>query len=446
MSSKFSLLGERIKTILSLDVHMTEVLLGAWLAFSIRAVGAVLALLLNITIGRLLGAEGAGLYFLALSVTSISAVIAKLGLDNSMLRFIAISSSKQDWRLAKGTFKFGIRLAGFTSFSLSLAVFLMASWIANDIFGEPDLIAYLRWMSLGVFCFSMMSLISESLKGIRYIRDAMLVSGVIFPTVALVLIWPLVQLIGYAGPALAYVLGTGTAALVGWRMWQRATKNWPNSIAQVDRATLWSSMYPLWITSIINQAVLPWAPLFFLGIWGTTQEIGIFGAATRVALLVAFFLTAVNTVIIPKFAEMHSREDVQAMGRLAQRFAVFIALVASPFCLFLVFNGDWVMTLFGPEFSHGGAALAILALGQLVNAMTGLAGHLLIMTGHERDTRNASIFAMLLMLVSAILLIPPHGMLGASIASALALAGMNLFSTVFVWLRHDIFLLAWKAK
>lgn len=53
------------------DSHVLEVLRGAGLAFLLRGVGAGLAFLLNVAIGRMLGAEGTGVYFLALSVTSI---------------------------------------------------------------------------------------------------------------------------------------------------------------------------------------------------------------------------------------------------------------------------------------------------------------------------------------------------------------------------------------
>ena len=94
-----------------LDMHSREVLSGAALAFVLRAVGAGLAFALNVVIGRLLGAEGAGLYFMALSVVTIGAVITKLGLDNTLLRFIASGASSGDWSRVLGVFRMGMRLA-----------------------------------------------------------------------------------------------------------------------------------------------------------------------------------------------------------------------------------------------------------------------------------------------------------------------------------------------
>lgn len=413
-----------------LDVHSVEVLSGAALAFALRAVGAGLAFALNVVIGRMLGAEGAGLYFLALSVVTIGAVVTKLGLDNTLLRFVASGASSGDWNRVLGVFRMGMRLAAGASLAAALAVFALAPWMADHVFGEPALAPTLRIMSAGIFSFAMMTLLSECLKGLKRIRNSMLVSGVLYPGIALVVIWPLAGVFGAPGAAMAYVLGTGAAAVIGWLMWRSNTRAHAAVVPEFDRPTLWRSSRPLWTMSVINRGILPWAPLFLLGIWGTADEAGIFGAATRVAMLVTFFLTAVNTVIAPKFAELHARGEIETLGRLARRFALLITLAASPLFLVLIFAGDWVMGLFGPEFVRGGTALAILALGQAVVAMTGVAGQVLMMSGHVSDTRNASLIAVTLMIICAMITIPTYGAIGAAITNAIALSSMNCYAAV----------------
>src|SRR6056297_1209385 len=113
------------------DQHILEVLNGAVLAFVLRSAGAGLAFLLNVVIGRLLGAEGTGLYFLALSVVSIGVVITKVGLDNTLLRFIASGASRGDWNSVLGVFRMGMRLAVGTSLAAAVAVFALAPWISE---------------------------------------------------------------------------------------------------------------------------------------------------------------------------------------------------------------------------------------------------------------------------------------------------------------------------
>ena len=154
---------------------------------------------------------------------------------------------------------------------------------------------------------------------------------------------------------------------------------------------------------------------------------------TRVAMLVTFFLTALNTVIAPKFTELYSQGEIVALGRIARRFTLIITLAASPLFLTLIFFGDWALGFFGGEFAlRGATALAILALGQAINTMTGSVGYLLIMTGYERDCRNSSILSMLLMCVCAMLLVPQYGIVGAAITSAAAEIFRNFYNLLMV--------------
>lgn len=423
------------------DAHTHEVISGALIAFVLRGLGAALAFALNVAVARLLGVEGAGLYFLAMSVTAIMAVIAKLGLDNSLLRFIASAASQKDWGQVKGVFRLGIKWAGAASLFLSLLCLIFAPWIAQLLFNKPELVNPLRFMSLAIFSFTLMTLLAESLKGLKRIRESMLVSGVLYPVFSLLLVWPLIGLFGVTGASLSYVVGTGIAALFGLFYWKRASAQHDVIATDFSHQTLWSSCRPLWLMSIINRAVLPWAPLFLLGVWGTSADSGIFGAATRVSMLVTFFLLAVNTILAPKFSELYTKGDLDTLGRLSRRFAVLITLAASPFFLLFILAGDWVMGLFGPDFSRGGLALAILAIGQLVNTMTGPVGYVLMMSGNEKDLQTTSLLSIVLMGGLAVAMIPTMGIVGAAISSASSAVLISLLATYFVWYRLGLILM-----
>ena len=52
---------------------------------------------MNVVISRQLGAEEAGLFFLVYTIVFIAAVIGRLGLDNTFVRFIATHHSTNDW-------------------------------------------------------------------------------------------------------------------------------------------------------------------------------------------------------------------------------------------------------------------------------------------------------------------------------------------------------------
>lgn len=417
-----------------------DLIRSAGLAFLLRAFGAGLAFAFNVAIGRLLGAEGAGLYFLALSVVSIGAVVTKLGLDSVILRFVAAGVATDDWGQVRSVFVIGLRAAGALSFIVSLGVFLAAPWLATAVFSEPAMLEPLRFISFAMFAFAMMTLLAEALKGLQYIGSSMLVSGIIYPVVGLIAIYPLSLWKESAGAALAYLAGTSVAALVGLYLWYRALagRDGPRSLTH---KTLIASARPLWLMSLINQAALPWLPLFLLGIWGSPAESGVFGAATRVAMVVTLLLSSVNAVIAPRFAALHAQNKHDQIARTGRLFTLIVTVAASPVLLVMIFAGDEIMGLFGPDFRIGGTALAILAIGQAVNAMTGSVGYLLIMTGHEKDMRTASILAVATLIAVAIFTMPHNSLLGAATANAAAIIVNNVFATIMVKIRLNIIIL-----
>lgn len=422
----------------SKDRHSSEVLSGAVTAFLLRGAGAGLTFSLNVVIARLLGAEGSGLYFIALSVTMIGTVVARMGLDNSLLRFIAASASQGDWGRVKGIFAQGMTTALGSTLIISFCCFIMASVFIPEVFGMPELLEPFRWMSIGIISFSFMMLLSESIKGLKRIREAVFISGVLYPLVGLVVIWPLVSLFGVVGASIAFVAATGISAASGLMLWKRAMSPHKAYTKKIDPFELRRSSRPLWVMAVSNQAVLPWAPLIFLGIWGTAEESGIFGAATRVSMLITFVLVAVNTALAPKFAELYADGNIDLLRILLRRFTLLIIIITTPLLFTLITNANWVMGLFGVEFMQGGIVLVILALGQAVNALTGPVGNLLIMSGHERDVRNSSLVGSTILLFLSFALTPSMGMEGAAIASAGATSVANIFVSYFVWKRLGI--------
>lgn len=418
------------------DPHMREVAYGTMLAFTLKVVGSGLTFAFNVVVARILGAEGAGLYFLALAITTISSVVGRVGLDNALLRFIATRASHEDWEGVKGVHALGIRIVILASGALAVAMFLTAPWISSGVFNKPELSEPLRWMSLSILPFSLLNLQAESFKGLNHVSAAMAVQSIGVPLTGLMLIVPLAHLAGVLGVATTYALSTSLVAIVSLFAWRRATVPYGAIAGRFSFKELWNSCRPLWGVSILNGAILPWMPLFLLGVWATSEDVGIYGAALRVSMLVSFFLVSINNIVAPKFASLFVRGDIETLGIVARRSAILLMLFASPLLLLMLLAGDKIMGLYGPNFSEGSIVLAILAIGQMVNAFCGPAGNLLTMTGYEHKLRNSTLVALVVLAVVSILMIPLYGMEGAAVATAMSVIVNNLSAVFYV--RHSI--------
>lgn len=415
----------------------SELLKSVFIKFSLQLFGTGLAFLLGVVIGRLLGASGAGVYYLVLSVISIAAVIARQGFMNTLLRFVASHSYEGDWGQVRGVLRYTLLRSGIMSLALSLAIIVFSSVFEKYIFGVLGLSHVLISIAFAVCSINLMMLSSSALQGLNRVFFSTLVSGVISPFIALVFVWPAIQWFGAVGASISYLAGTITAAVIGLLLCRSSLSG--NTLATVVNSdAIKESSRPLWISEFTIRGILPWAPIILLGIWAIPLDVGIYGAATRIAVLISFFLIAINKVIAPKFAVLHKSGDTKKIERLARKFAFLASAIALVAFLIAVFAGERVMSIFGSDFSVGGLVLAILAFGQLANAFTGPVGVILSMGGWEKDVRNASLISAIFVMGLGVSLIPKYGALGAAVATCIGYFIMSFYSGIMVWVRLKI--------
>lgn len=419
------------------DEHMREILRGASTAFVLKGVSALLTFLFYVAIGRLLGAAGAGLYFLALTVTTIAAVLGRIGLDNTVLRFVAAHAAVGDWASVKGVYGKASRLAVVASSTTALLVALAAPWLSAALFAKPDLTHLIRWMALAIVPMALLSLQAQGLQGLKRIRDSTLVGNIGVPLFSLLGVAILAPRWGTLGATWAYVLAAAVTMSLGIWRWRDATRWVGSVVGRFETSALLQSSIPLfWVSSF--QLVISWASTVSLGLLGSSADVGIFGAASRTAMLTSFVLMAVNSISAPKFAALHKQGDLVTLGAIARKSAKLMALVASPVLAIFILFPTTVMGIFGPQFTSGAPVLSILAVGQFVNVVTGSVGWILIMCGYERLMRNNIAICAGLSVALNLLLVPSLGVIGAAIATATTLSLQMLIAAAMVWQKLGV--------
>lgn len=414
------------------DKHMLEVMRGGTEALVLRALGAALGFGFNVLLAHMLGAEGAGVYYLALSVTAVASVVGRMGLDNTLLRFVASHATQENWAGVAGVYRKGIGFAVGASIAATIAIFSGAAWIANGMFSNPLLTEPLRWMALSILPLNLIMLYGEMLRGLKKIRGALILQGVGIPFLSLLLLAWLAKPLGIIGAAVSYVVASILVLILGITLWQQAAPQIRGLVGSFDTRILIATSIPLLWVALMNL-VMGMADTIMLGIWTDSRSIGIYGVAVRTGSLTSFILVAVNTIIAPKFAALYAQRDFQALGRLARDSARLMALISLPLLLVFILAPVSILEFFfGAEFRSGAAVLAVVAIGQFVNAAAGSVGYLLIMTGHEKLVRNNAVFSALLNVALLVVLIPRIGILGAAIATTTTLIVTNLISVGLV--------------
>jgi O-antigen/teichoic acid export membrane protein len=416
------------------DGHMIEVVRGASVVLMLRVMSVCLTLAFNVLLARLLGVDGVGVYFLAMSVVMLAAIIGRFGLNNTLVRFVAAYSAKGEWGKIKGLYTKAMVLSIAVSSGVTLVLYLTAPWVATAIFEKPELATPMRWMSLAILPMVFSVLHGQLLRGLKLVGQNQFISFIIISLVALPVLYLVGNRWGVDGAVWAYISGVSAAAFVGWFLWQRATKQTMRTKgvrASFDLSKLLGSSVPL-LTMEVVTFMANWGGIFILGAWGTSAEVGVFSIAFKIAALSGLVLISLNSIAAPKFAALYHDGDIDSLGALAKRSTRLIALMAVPMLLFIFIAPAWIMGIFGDEFRQGALLLSVMAVGQFVNVASGPVGILLIMCGHERAARDSSLLAVTFNIALCLMLIPYYGALGAAIAFSLGVMFKNLLSVFLV--------------
>lgn len=419
-----------------LDGHTKEVVIGASSALVLRILGAGLSFALSVVLSRMLGASSVGRYFLALSIVTIAIVISRVGLDNTLLRFVSASASTGEWNAVKGLYIKSIQLTLAASSILTIIIMAFAPWIGPTLFDEPSLTLPLRLMALSIIPTALFTIVAQMLLGLKRTKEGITVLSVLAPAFCLLGAIVLVPSWRVRGAAAAYSIAAIFTLIIALWRWRGATPQITRLSGYFSTVKLLQSSVPLFWVSL-SQLIVTLSAIIILGIWSTNAEVGIYGAASRMVVLLNFLVLAVTSIASPKFAVLYQKGDMHALASLAKNSTKLLILASSPIFAILFLMPERVMGLFGPEFASGATVIVILAAGQLFNIMTGTAGNVLMMCGYERLVRNTLGVSVVVCIGFSFLLIPSMGMVGAAIANAVTVAVENLIMLTLV--RRKVF-------
>lgn len=423
------------------DPHMREVARGALSSLGARVLGVLLAFVFNVMLARLLGAEGSGLFFLALSIVLAAEVIGRFGLEYSLVRFVSAAHAQQDWGGVAGVWNHALRIGATVSIVMALLVAALAIPLAVHVFGKPELSPLLLTLSFAIVPLALAKLYAAALRGMKRILIYQLLQNALPLALVIALLIPLDMQFGKLhGAALAYVTGWMLALAVGWWCWNVVLETIPSAAPAFAPARLLESCVPM-LAVTLSALLLTQMPVFFIGIWSDAKDVAIFSVAIRIALLGAFLLHSMVSVLSPKFSELIASGKRKELERVArQSIAVAVLIVVPLWVVVLIFPGQ-ILALFGDEFRQGGTLLVVVFAGQMLFGIFGIGGEMLMMAGEERLVRRINLWSLLSCFAGCLLFVPAYGGIGAAVAINLAYAG-HAAACQFCVRRHFGFWLA----
>jgi O-antigen/teichoic acid export membrane protein len=392
-------------------------------------------------LARTLGASGYGLYTLAVSAAALFFGISLLGLDDAMVRYVAMLSGRKDEPGVRGTIQVGLGIAFPTGIAMGALLYFAAEPIAEGIFHEPRLAQLLQLVAVVVPFLTISNVLAGAARGFRRMDYYALSENVVQSLVRIVLLGLFLLLGGLNTVGAVVIFGISDIAstvtltlllnkYVHWRALRRLE-------SRRDFKEIFSFAFPLWVSGLLRQFRSYLAALI-LGASSTAANVGIFAVVTNINTLAHVCLLSIYVAVRPTLAQLHDRGDRQGLGEVYVAATRWSLVLNIPFFLATVLYPDAILSVFGHAFAAGASALIILSVAELVNAGTGICGPIIDMTGHTKLKLVNSLVWTVLVVGSSAVMIPAWGVVGAAIAAFLAVVVVNLLCVIEVWILERL--------
>lgn len=401
---------------------------GSFVSSGIQGAGAVLVFLSEVLLARILGAPEYGMYALVMAWLQVMVIVALLGSNQLLLRFVPVYLSMTDWPLLRGVLRQCVRI----TLLISATAVLIAAGILFALQDRMDSHVQTSFLvGFAVLPFAALSAQRQAiLRGFHRVESALVPELIVRPSLLIALLLAFAWGMNASVSATTALGMNGLAFVVtfalGWYWQRRVIPAEANAVQPDTRTREWLRVaLPLFLIAGLQLLIIR-LDILMLGAIAGREQAGIYAAAGRIADVVVFALVSANAIVAPMIAGLYARKDIGGLQQVLTMLARGIVLFTIPLALAVVYFGRDILDMFGDGYRTAYVPLLILVCGQMVNALSGPVGFLLAMTGYQMDSLRILVLAMFLNLALNIGLIPLFGILGAAIATGVSTVLWNL--------------------
>lgn len=236
-------------------------------------------------------------------------------------------------------------------------------------------------------------------------------------------------------PIYALLISLAITGILGWILMQLEFKKKMHSqdiIGATSIRNILSISLPM-LMADTSFFLISQTGIIILAMFRSDAEVGYYAIAIMMASLTSFNIKAINSIAAPKFSELFHSGKIDEMFYVAQKSAKLIFWTTAPILIGLVILGKLVLTvIYGSTFVIVYPAIAILAIGQFISAISGITASVMNMTGNQSAFRNIMFLAALMNICISLLLIPDYGINGAAFGAMCSVCFWNISSLFFI--------------
>jgi O-antigen/teichoic acid export membrane protein len=419
---------KRIKILINKSISFKQLLLSGGTTLLYRILGLFLNFFITFFITKNYGEGIYGNYSLVFTILQASTMIFALGLPNALINYLGLHNIKDHF--AQFLLRKGLKIIILTAIIPSIFYYMLKDIIAFDIFHNTSLPAYIIILALTLpFCIIheyFLNFFIATKNFLKFNVFMFVVPNVLF--LLLLLLFPITKENEHF-TILFYVISVAITVIIElFFVFKKHTKT---QIDKLSSKKIIQFSSPMMLSSLM-LFLLNWTDVFMLGAMASEEEVGIYNIAYKLASLSMLVIISMNVVLAPKIAQLYKLGNLEELHSVIKKSTRLVTILTVPIIIFLIVFGDFVLGLFGSNFTDGKTALIIISLGVLVNVATGNVDQILNMTNNQKVLKNITISGFLLNAILNYLLIPTYGINGSAAASLITNAAFNIVCLLYI--------------
>lgn len=389
---------------------------------------AIVMLLLNIVISRIIGPSQFGLFSVALTLYLACFDIFGFGVEAGIVRFVSLFEGRGEHEEASRYVRLGFKIRLLTSLLMFLMAFTIAKPLAVYVFKNPDLTNLFVIVFLGQTVALLMSLVVSVFQAYqRFIAFSLLYGITGFIRLVLTIALVIFNLISIESLLAVFVFSPVVTFLAGYYFLPKSfvkTKDTKETFKNLFNFSKWIILWG--VTATIHTKLDIFMTVRLLGDYAT----GIYSAASRLTLGIIWINSSISQVLTPKYTRHESTEELihlikkGFLGISPIIAFIVVAIILSPIIIPLIYTNKYADAIVILELLLVGMVFFMLSTPCMV-ALNAL--------GKSKVIGLISLAQLPLVFVGNLILLPLLGIRGGAITS--------IISNFFVFIVSGLYLM-----
>jgi len=196
--------------------------------------------------------------------------------------------------------------------------------------------------------------------------------------------------------------------------------------------------FPILITSTLIN-FMTWTATIMLGYFKSAEVVGVYNAVSPLVGFLTIIVSPMGFVYVPVVSKLWGENKTELIGPIYQIMTKWCFLLTFPIFVLMFVYPEYLLTnIYGADYASGAMVLRILTLGAIANSYFGVNYHTLMASGNSDLLMKCSIASAGMNVLLNFLLIPQYGILGAAIAYSISFSANEVFMTFKVWKNQNM--------